>query len=236
MQEANESVDADVCRKVDRVINTPMGVDYEDEQPQTNDIPQEVITTDALLRGHTSDIPGAGTEYTAGDSMGFMPQGPGQQPMAPAQLAALLSGMAGTCAGSSSSGPNGPSDAGASLAAALLAAMARQQRAQQQREMAVAPGPGLSEVLKPEVLAPLLQDPEMLERLSSYLPEEQRSPEALRALAHSPQFHQQLSTFSAALQTGQMDLAQFGLQSEGFTVADFLRAIQDLVEREGAQQ
>lgn len=39
-------------------------------------------------------------------------------------------------------------------------------------------------------------------------------PSCWQALAHSPQFHQQLGTFSAALQTGQLDLAQFGLQAE----------------------
>jgi hypothetical protein len=57
--------------------------------------------------------------------------------------------------------PGTVSDPGASLAAALMAAMARRQQQQQMREMAVAPGPGLQEVLKPEVLTPLLQDPEV---------------------------------------------------------------------------
>jgi hypothetical protein len=55
---------------------------------------------------------------------------------------------------------------------------------------------------------------QVLERLSTYLPEEQRSRQALLDLAHSPQFQQQLSTFSGALQTGQLDLAQFGLQAQ----------------------
>lgn len=72
-------------------------------------------------------------------------------------LVCCCSGMAG--GGGATAG--GPSDPGASLAAALLTAMARQQRAQQMRDMAVAPGPSLSEVLKPELLAPLLQDPEV---------------------------------------------------------------------------
>ncbi len=40
-----------------------------------------------------------------------------------------------------------------------------------------------------------------------------RTTEALAALAHSPQFQQQLSTFSQALQTGQLDLSQFGLRA-----------------------
>ena len=38
--------------------------------------------------------------------------------------------------------------------------------------------------------------------------------------------------FGQALQTGQLDLAQFGLNARGFSVADFLDAIQELVERE----
>jgi hypothetical protein len=68
--------------------------------------------------------------------------------------------MAGRGAPQAASG-GGPQDPGASLAAALLAAMARQQQQRDMVAMARAPGPGLSEVLKPEVLAPLLQDPEV---------------------------------------------------------------------------
>lgn len=72
------------------------------------------------------------------------------------------------CSGMSGQGPppaagGGSQDPGASLAAALLAAMARRQQQQQLVAMARAPGPGLHEVLKPEVLAPLLQDPEVRE-------------------------------------------------------------------------
>jgi hypothetical protein len=121
------------------------------------------------------------------------------------------------------------------------------------------------QVLRPETLLPLLSDPEMLARLAPHLPEQHRSQEALMALAHSPQFQQQLQVgrccarspcaarcapgpwptrrrvatraqvFGQALQTGQLDLAQFGLNARGFSVADFLDAIQELVEREQAQ-
>ena len=43
--------------------------------------------------------------------------------------------------------------------------------------------------------------------------------------------------FSHALQSGQMDLAQFGLSSgTGFGVADFLQAIQSQVEAEGTEE
>jgi hypothetical protein len=37
-----------------------------------------------------SSAPGAGEEVVGGDSVGLVPQGPGQQPMGAAQLAALL--------------------------------------------------------------------------------------------------------------------------------------------------
>jgi hypothetical protein len=50
-------------------------------------------TTPAMLLPHAAcdcSAAGAGDEMVAGDSVGIMPQGPGQQPMGPAQLAALL--------------------------------------------------------------------------------------------------------------------------------------------------
>lgn len=45
----------------------------------------------------------------------------------------------------------------------------------------------------------------------------------------------QLELFSNALQTGQLDLNSFGLRAAGFTVADFLQAIQDQVNQEKQQ-
>jgi hypothetical protein len=56
--------------------------------------------------------------------------------------------------------------------------------------------------------------PQVLARLGQYLPEEHRSLSELRQLARSAQFQQQLAAFSAALQTGQLDLSQFGLRAE----------------------
>lgn len=54
----------------------------------------------------------------------------------------------------------------------------------------------------------------MLQRLSPHLPEEHRNQAALQELAQSPQFQQQLKTFSMALQTGQLDLATLGINAE----------------------
>ncbi|KAL6754291.1 adhesion molecule [Haematococcus lacustris] len=150
-----------------------------------------------------------------------------------AALAALLSSALAT----GGAGPRPTTDP-SQLAHALMAQLARQQQGQQgRRRLGLDEGPGLHEVLRPELLAPLLRLPGVLEQCAPHLPEEHRSMEQLVAVAHSPQFRQQLATFSSALQTGQLDLAQFGLQAEGFSVADFLEAIQRSVaaEQRGSQ-
>lgn len=61
---------------------------------------------------------------------------------------------------------------------------------------------------------PLLREPDVLPRLAPHLPEEHRSQAALEELVGSAQFRAQLDTFGSALQAGQLDLAQFGLQAE----------------------
>ena len=70
-----------------------------------------------------------------------------------------------------------------------------------------------------------------------HLPEEHRGTQDLEELLRTPQFQNQLERFSAALQSGQMDLAQFGLSpGSGFSVAEFLSAIQQQVESEDAKE
>ncbi|KAK9832151.1 hypothetical protein WJX74_000770 [Apatococcus lobatus] len=108
---------------------------------------------------------------------------------------------------------------GESDVAQLLSAM--QQRRQQ------LPGPSLSEVLKPEVLLPILQDPTILQILAEHLPEGQRTQQDLENLVTSAQFRHQLDVFSSALRSGQLDLSHFGLDSQGSSVLDFLIGIQE---------
>jgi hypothetical protein len=81
---------------------------------------------------------------------------------------AMCRGMAGSAGAPPAGGEQ--QNPGASLAAALLAAVARRQQQQRMAAMASAPGPGLSEVLKPEVLGPLLQDPEVRVRMNEQPP------------------------------------------------------------------
>ena len=56
--------------------------------------------------------------------------------------------------------------------------------------------------------------------------------EELEALPRTAQFMQQLQGLSAAIRTGRIDLAQFGLNPKGLSAADFLEAIAELVASE----
>ena len=100
-----------------------------------------------------ADVPGpAAAAPSAAAGAGAGGGAPG--PIAASDLAAVL--------GSIMSGSGGAGGAGG-LAAALAA-----------RQRVADPGPGLGEVLKPELVAPLLRSPEMVARLAPYLPEEHR--------------------------------------------------------------
>mmetsp|Transcript_10148 Transcript_10148/g.37614 ORF Transcript_10148/g.37614 Transcript_10148/m.37614 type:complete len:181 (-) Transcript_10148:2710-3252(-) len=137
-------------------------------------------------------------------------------------LRAALGGLGG----SGGSGVAGGMDAAAM--ASMLAGMQRpaggHAEGAQQREQR---GPGLKDVLTPETVGPLLADAAVRARLLEFLPEEHRATQNLEELLRTPQFQSQLERFSHALQSGQMDLTQFGLPAgSGFSVHEFLSAIQ----------
>jgi len=77
-------------------------------------------------------------------------------------------------------------------------------------------GADLSQALNPESMIPILANADVQQRLIPYLPEGEvlpKSEEELRATVSSPQFQQALSSFSSALQSGQLGplMTQFGL-------------------------
>jgi hypothetical protein len=89
------------------------------------------------------------------------------------------------------------------------------------------PPVGLPDILTPELVGPLLRDEQIRGRLLEYLPEEHRETQDLEELIRTPQFRSQLESFSQALQSGEMDLAQFGLKQSGAAdLENFLSAIQ----------
>lgn len=117
-------------------------------------------------------------------------------------------------------GPSAAAVAASALAQALMSAGAGARGADSNAS--------LSDVLTPEVLLPVLASEGVQERLAPFLPEAHRNSSALAELISSPQFSSQLQSFSRALQSGQIDLQQFGLRAAGgASIADFLQEIQN---------
>jgi len=94
-------------------------------------------------------------------------------------------------------------------------------------------GVGLGDILKPDLVLPLIEDLP-IEQLASHLPEGGSwSPGDIVELLQSPPLRQQLDAFTHVLRTGQIDLAQFGVDPDKykFTVVSFLEALEDSVGR-----
>ncbi|XP_061347593.1 26S proteasome regulatory subunit RPN13 [Gastrolobium bilobum] len=103
-------------------------------------------------------------------------------------------------------------------------------------------GLGLGDILKPDLIMPLMETLPLEQRLAPYLPEGKWSPEDILELLQSPPFRQQVDSFTYVLRTGQIDLSQFGIDPSKykFTVLSFLEALEDSVsnslESEEARQ
>ncbi|KAF7663590.1 hypothetical protein LDENG_00206020 [Lucifuga dentata] len=86
-------------------------------------------------------------------------------------------------------------------------------------------GVDLASVLTPEVMAPILANPEVQQRLMPYLPSGESLPQSTEELNNtlsSPQFQQAMSMFSSALASGQLGplMNQFGLPAEAVDAAN----------------
>ncbi|EMS66575.1 Proteasomal ubiquitin receptor ADRM1 [Triticum urartu] len=88
----------------------------------------------------------------------------------------------------------------------------------------------LGDILKPELILPLIETLP-IEQLASHLPEGSWTAGDILELLQSPPLRQQLDAFTHVLQTGQIDLAQFGVDPNKFTVASFLEALEDSVAK-----
>ncbi|XP_044975032.1 26S proteasome regulatory subunit RPN13 [Hordeum vulgare subsp. vulgare] len=88
----------------------------------------------------------------------------------------------------------------------------------------------LGDILKPDLILPLIETLP-IEQLASHLPEGSWTAGDILELLQSPPLRQQLDAFTHVLQTGQIDLAQFGVDPSKykFTVASFLEALEDSV-------
>ncbi|CAH9101816.1 unnamed protein product [Cuscuta europaea] len=92
-------------------------------------------------------------------------------------------------------------------------------------------GLGLADILRPEFVLPLIEDIPLQQQLATYLPEGQWNREDFLELLQSPPFRQQVDSFTYVLRSGQVDLAQFGIDPSqyNFTVPSFLEALEDSV-------
>lgn len=92
-------------------------------------------------------------------------------------------------------------------------------------------GVALGDILRPELIMPMLDTLPVEERLASYLPEGHHKPEDILELLQCPPFRQQVDSFTYVLRTGQIDLTQFGVDPSTykFTVLSFLEALEDSV-------
>uniref|UniRef100_G3PDV6 Adhesion regulating molecule 1 n=1 Tax=Gasterosteus aculeatus aculeatus TaxID=481459 RepID=G3PDV6_GASAC len=86
-------------------------------------------------------------------------------------------------------------------------------------------GVDLASVLTPEIMAPILVNPEVQQRLMPYLPSGESLPQSTEELQNtlsSPQFQQAMSMFSSALASGQLGplMNQFGLPAEAVDAAN----------------
>ncbi|CAG6021800.1 unnamed protein product [Menidia menidia] len=89
----------------------------------------------------------------------------------------------------------------------------------------VPPAVDLASVLTPEIMAPILANPEVQQRLTPYLPSGESLPQSsdeLQNTLSSPQFQQAMSMFSSALASGQLGplMNQFGLPAEAVDAAN----------------
>eukprot|EP00063_Salmo_salar_P027326 XP_014002161.1 PREDICTED: proteasomal ubiquitin receptor ADRM1-like isoform X2 [Salmo salar] len=80
-------------------------------------------------------------------------------------------------------------------------------------------GVNLASVVTPEIMAPILANAEVQERLLPFLPSEEALPQStdeLHNILTSPQFLQAMGLFSSALASGQLGplMNQFGLPTE----------------------
>ncbi|XP_024016729.1 26S proteasome regulatory subunit RPN13 [Eutrema salsugineum] len=96
----------------------------------------------------------------------------------------------------------------------------------------------LGDILKPELIMPLLEMLPVQERLSSHLPEGHCRAEDILELMQSPPFRQQVDAFTYVLRTGQIDLTQFGIDPSKykFTVDSFLEALEDSVSKDAMDE
>jgi len=194
MQEPNEEKDEDLCSKINQYINSP---------------------------------PAQGGDLNQSQLMQMMEQGsrgtrPGTAASVPNTITPSSGGTAGVVAAPSNSAPSSGGQGSTAISQDFLQSVLTRiglpgqegispsGGARQRREDA-----DLTDVMDPEALIPLLQNPAIQQQLMQFLPEGNRNPEEIQQLLRSPQFAQAVATLNAAIQSGELSefMPHFGLPS-----------------------
>eukprot|EP01025_Chloroclados_australasicus_P062425 TRINITY_DN8202_c1_g2_i1.p2 TRINITY_DN8202_c1_g2~~TRINITY_DN8202_c1_g2_i1.p2 ORF type:complete len:143 (-),score=17.67 TRINITY_DN8202_c1_g2_i1:211-639(-) len=92
------------------------------------------------------------------------------------------------------------------------------------------------DIVSPEVIQQLVQDPLVAEQMMQHLPEGLKTKEELEESCRSPQLLQQMRALSHGLTVGTIDASQFGFQPEHPGVPGFCEALQKHVDSQPAKK
>ena len=225
MQEPKTDQDEEHCRKVNECLNNP---------------PMPGSLGASGSSGH--ELSALGGEGGLQSLLGNMSHSQLMQLIGPAGLGGLgglgaltgpglasLLGSSGPPASSSSSSSRSQS-AAVTPSSSTSSARATPAPSAPAAASATSPSPApssvdLASVLTPEIMAPILANADVQERLLPYLPSGESLPQTADEIQNtltSPQFQQALGMFSAALASGQLGplMCQFGLPAEAVEAAN----------------
>jgi len=140
----------------------------------------------------------------------------------------------------STGGAAGSGSGGSLNASQLLSTLNSMAQQLQARQEAAAQGHTVNDVLEPDRVQPILDvDRALVDALVQYLPEGQRSPEALRQQLRSPQMQQTMSRLTEILNSAEFGqlMTSLSLPSTGGLGVDaFIQAIQQQATRQQQEQ
>ncbi|KAK6941215.1 RPN13, DEUBAD domain [Dillenia turbinata] len=212
MQEPKSDGDTYLCNSVNYYINRPLEF-LGDEEPDAS-VPLQ-MSEDMV----DDDISSRGLKHTLREG---------------SDSSTLLNGIAGNLVGPSL-GADGSNEVTSGSGPVKLEDLQRILSNIGSADIAEDPdgGLGLGDILKPDLIRPLVDTLPLVERLASFLPEGPWTSEDFIELLQSPPFRQQVESFTYVLRTGQIDLSQFGIDPSKykFSVLSFLDALEDSVSK-----
>ncbi|KAI9033839.1 proteasome complex subunit Rpn13 ubiquitin receptor-domain-containing protein [Phycomyces nitens] len=233
MQSKDQTKDEDVVSRVNQLINDPHNSMDEERSPLSSTMDLNGDTPSELMRILGNEDQDNILQYlqTAGGYGGTVPVPSNTGGDGPVDQPPFLFPESQPTRSESGQPPQNTENANRPAAAQPEALeQLRSMLANVQQSGSQNPPIQLNDVLTPQAIRPLLNDPEISRSLFPFLPDNvEHSEEEVRQVVQSPQFQQSLQSLSSAIQSGQLGplLSQLGLDpSAGQSVEAFLRAIE----------